>query len=331
MKKHNPFREIILRGLGRIAALFIIGIAIMNIFVFPSNRIGQFTLWGSTHSSPQMTDFFPVHLWGGYDESVDAFLHVRVSRANHFVSRNFDQTMTLGVIDTIWSRGVIEIPETIQISRMWNDHIPHNGSTYLLPLVYNEASDSWSIRNAGFVLFGVDNRGLVRSHSLVRDFNRFNGSDLQVLIDTIHEMTQDENFEVATSTSFARSMGNRVIGSSIPIKATVLDYEFEPRYREWGPPNHVYRVTLHVDRIILQPATYDTSWIYPGQEIVVFAPYNDDVINVGESYFLSLWYSAIYGNSQSEHTIRFNLRLDDNGFVDQPHSITSISWGVENL
>jgi hypothetical protein len=119
------------------------------------------------------------------------------------------QTSVLEIIDTIWNRGDA-VPETITLTQgvyrgniaMFCDSVTNllrEGGVYMLPLHYDNKGLGWSFMGDLDVLFEVDNKGKVWSHSPSPYFSQFDGRDTGVLTQAIVDLTSDENFDTAVS------------------------------------------------------------------------------------------------------------------------------------
>ena len=119
------------------------------------------------------------------------------------------QTSTAHILSTVWSG--VEVPETISIMQHKyggccageETNLLRNGGVYMLPLRYWEGDDVWVIDGDLDVLFEVDDKGRVWSHSNFDGFNRYDGKDTSELVNSIISVTSDENFSAAI-TRFGR-------------------------------------------------------------------------------------------------------------------------------
>lgn len=255
----------------------------------------------ATHTNVwRLSGFFPVQI--NYEHAtVSAFVFVRVLDTYQSVTShgNLQQDSILQVLSTVWSRNV-EIPETINLiqgSFAREGEIEptflRRGGVYLLPIIhprnlFDEQCNRWSIRSSNTVLFEVDNRGRIWSHSPHADFNRFDSSGTDVLVAAIHEMTEDENFEAATSSTFAQFVGRLNFAY---IEATVLGFTLDTRRDDGSVGTFRRQMILQVENVLL-PLPNDPSWPYVGQEITTFF-HTSDAFEVGGRYLLDVGHPYI--------------------------------------
>ena len=112
------------------------------------------------------------------------------------------QTATVQILSTVWS--VEELPQVMSITQSMIEHfclgttnLIREGGVYMLPLSLWESK--WYVSGDLDVLFEVDDKGLVWSHSEYEGFNRFDGKGWSELAQVITEMTTDEDFNIAMS------------------------------------------------------------------------------------------------------------------------------------
>jgi len=133
------------------------------------------------------------------------------------------QDATVSILSTVWSLDD-DIPETITLTQwiyggcVWTvegdvlvgseiRNLLREGGVYLLPLEYWQDRDMWTVTGDLDVLFEVDDKSLIWTHSGFEGFSRFDGENVNVLINAITAFTSDENCSVAI-TSFGRISWN---------------------------------------------------------------------------------------------------------------------------
>ena len=163
----------------------------------------------------------------GFHRLQDLLFQIRTPRAIVFARVNeqtqpqsseggwLTQTSTLQVLSTVWGGDSEPPPQFLTVAQGFLDSgsgimgccvgsIPlRKGGVYFLPLGYNDGG--WFIIGSEDVLFEVDDRGKLYSHSQFPDFNRFDDEEASVVADAILLLIEDENFAAATS-RFGRNM-----------------------------------------------------------------------------------------------------------------------------
>lgn len=219
----------------------------------------------------QLSEFFtwPIN----YEHArVNAFVFVKVLDTEKYIEQGMlRQNSTLQVLSTVWSRDAY-VGEKLnlvqhQFGRFANDKgeichtlvcptLVREGAVYLLPLIYwpgnnDSSANTWSIRSAFSVLFEVDDRGHIWSNTHYESFNRFDGKDARVVVDAIRAITEDENFDSATTTGFGTWAASE---SSSFVEATVLSITREEGIPQLSPIPYHYRIVLRIDDVVL-PST----------------------------------------------------------------------------
>jgi hypothetical protein len=112
------------------------------------------------------------------------------------------------------------------------------GGVYLLPLEYYEEEDIWRVWAELDVLFEVDDKGLIWSHSPYEGFSRFDGRGANELADAILAITSDENLPAAVTTfgQIARHWG-------VLVDVTVLSEAKAPDM--WGMERFEYVIKVN--------------------------------------------------------------------------------------
>jgi hypothetical protein len=155
-------------------------------------------------------DFFRL-----YNSVPDMFAVVRVVETEQKTDKNPRfrsewQVSSAEVLSVLWNR-YGNIPETISVIS-WKRYICgesasknliREGGVYLLPLCYSPPvgvrEEEWHITGDVGVLFEIDDKGRVWSHSPFDGFNKFDGGDARILADALNVYVSDENFSAAVS------------------------------------------------------------------------------------------------------------------------------------
>ncbi|MCL2085110.1 MAG: hypothetical protein FWH06_07640 [Oscillospiraceae bacterium] len=207
----------------------------------------------------RITDFFS-------NGAPDMVVFVRVIgteqwtyKDSHTIYASERQTSTAHILSTVWSG--VEAPETISIMQSKyggccadeETNLLRNGGVYMLPLRYWEGEGVWIIDGDLDVLFEVDDKGRVWSHSAFEEFNRYDGSDTGVLADsiTITALTSDENFPAAIT-----MFGRIASGWGRLTEVTVLTVTHS--VSEYGYNQVEYR--MRADNILLIASNPAFTW-----------------------------------------------------------------------
>ena len=137
--------------------------------------------------------------------SADSFVLVRVTDTK---SAREDEPFpekhicTIDVLENVWGdsiSGSIELTQSLYGGCVGDEdtNLLRKGGVYLLPLtIYN---GTYYIDGDLDVLFEIDDKGLIWSHSNATDFNRFDGTDYKTVINEINRLTQDKTIMLAAS------------------------------------------------------------------------------------------------------------------------------------
>jgi len=169
------------------------------------------------------------------------------------------------ILSVIWSRDG-SIPETLSITQYLYGgccadeptNLLREGGVYLLPLVYWKYTDTWRIADDLDVLFEVDDKGRVWSHSSYEGFKRFDGNDVNILLNELTAMISDENFSAAISRFGLITRGNgsvlmEVTHLSVNSKKNILAHT-ETEYYE-----HAFRVEKILSTVAERFPSYDAG------------------------------------------------------------------------
>ena len=156
----------------------------------------------------KLSDFFSQ-----YNGVPDIFVFVRVLDTEQIEEKNrysvnsiVRQNSSVEILSIIWSRDG-SATETLSVTQYLfggccldePTNLLREDGVYLLPLTYWEYTNTWRIVDDLDVLFEVDDKGRVWSHSSYEGFNRFDGEDVRVLLEAIAVYTSDENLSAAIS------------------------------------------------------------------------------------------------------------------------------------
>ena len=191
-------------------------------------------------------------------------------------------------LSVLWSD--IDLPETIQATQSMyggccadeETNLLRIGGVYLLPLVY-WSDGKWYITGDLDVLFEVDDKGRVWSHSQFDGFKQFDGKDASVLSQAVINLTSDENFSAAV-TSFgyiARNWG-------VLAEVTVLsETKTAISVGQWG--YDCYNYVLNVDNLLSIAQNDWYKWKPEnGEEITAISYSALDVFELGGQYLMML-------------------------------------------
>ena len=192
----------------------------------------------------KLSDFFSLR-------GPDMFAFVRVTGTTVWRDTNFPvfskgQSSALQVLEVLWHREG-ETPVALNARQSLfggccageNTNLLREGGVYLLPLAYWAEEDSWHVYGDWDVLFELDDRGRVWSHSSFEGFSRFDGQDASVLAEAVTLLTADENFPAA-----ATLFGLIVRNWGVLAEVTVLSVT--PGADEWGYPQFHYALSADV-------------------------------------------------------------------------------------
>jgi len=173
-----------------------------------------------------------------YSFDAPSFAFVRVIRTEQqtdpsvFLSQE-KQISTLQILSSVWSKS--ELPKIISVTQSKfggccegeKTNLLREGGVYLLPLVYLDEGDKWFVAGDVDVLFEVDEKGLIWSHSQQEGFNCFDGQSANAAADAIIVLTSDENFPAAITTF-------GIIASNWGVLAEATVIESAVGINQWG-------------------------------------------------------------------------------------------------
>jgi len=166
------------------------------------------------------------------------------------------QTVKLQVLSTVWNNGD-RLPQNIELEQyLYNIPTINNNATnalrkdgvYLLPLwnhndshKSNKANDpdieweyEWFNMSDSEVLFEVDDKGLIFSHSPYEGLNKYDGKPSSVLASAIANITKDDDYDIAIT-----NLGQQIRWL---ILARVMVESIETGTTDWGDPLYTYNL-----------------------------------------------------------------------------------------
>ena len=185
------------------------------------------------------------------------------------------QDSTAQVLSAVWSSDV-EVPETFTLTQetfsrrgiVEDPSFVRKGGVYLLPLINVRfwGDYLWVVRAPYNVLFEVDDKGRIWSHSPHQSFNRFDGENYSVIVDAILDITSDENFDAATITPFGTWAG---WGWTSLVEFTVLSAARVERAWSGWSGNHHYQLMVYINEILTLGSEARVS---KGSEVIMRDP-----------------------------------------------------------
>ena len=231
-----------------------IGLPVNNFSLSELHTNVSYDRWAYTKPS----DFFSQ-----YNGVPDIFVFARVldteqidETPRYLASNTIRKNSSAQILSVIWSRDG-SMPETLPIAQYLYGgccadeptNLLREGGVYLLPLVYWKYTDTWRIADDLDVLFEVDDKGCVWSHSAYEGFKRFDGNDVNILVNELTAMISDENFFAAVSRFGLIVRGNgsvlmEVTHLSVTSKKNILAHT----------ENEYYEHAFRVEKILSTPA-----------------------------------------------------------------------------
>ena len=220
----------------------------------------------------------------------DMFAFARVLDTEQFEEKGSHsgmvmQNSTLHILSVLWTRAQ-DAPEIISLSQSLyggcmgdeKTNMLRRDGVYLLPLSYLQNGDIWYVMGALDVLFEVDDRGCVWTHSPFDGFKRFDGENASLPAGEIASMTSDENFAAAIT-----SFGNIARKWGILAETTLLSAS--PAKDELG--NDYYSYALSADAVLSVSDNPHYRW-RPGGDIIYARCYEIIPLEQGGKYLMLL-------------------------------------------
>lgn len=210
---------------------------------------------------------------------------------------------------------------TIQITQsVINDHfclgttnLLRKGGVYLLPLAQTDGK--WHILGDMDVLFEIDDKGNVWSHSDFEDFNRYDGKSVEFLINELKNMFSNDDFMLANSPFSGALRGWTLADITISNKSIEKTDKNGNRYFN-------YAFTVH--EILSDPSHSNSVPIEDTGNIKVYTDESDAMkLLPGNRYLICLdrYEDEIYMNSRmiakvgNDETITAMLAPDNQSYL----------------
>jgi hypothetical protein len=231
----------------------------------------------------------------------EAFVLVRVvenDRQNRSNERWdwIEQTSTLQVLSSVRTDGVAP-PEIFTLQQTTSGYrtsvggptaLLREGGVYLLPLWLAPEDWEWEHRWYSMsdldVLFEVDDKGLIWSHSPFEGLNKYDGRPASELAQAIVAITEDADFEVATS-MFGMSAHHGDLAEITVLSMTAFTNEWDITYYVYDVElmnGDVIAVTAYVEGLFEIGERY-LAMLHDDYTVFGFGPYfhsNGDVARV---------------------------------------------------
>ena len=292
------------------------------------NRIGYSKLSGFfSHGEPRMFAFVRVVETKPWEDKDPGWGNGSVLM----------QESSLYIISNLWSRDD-DIPEVISLSQSFyggcewgiengvlkgseTTNLLRKDGVYLLPLGYWQDNDRWYIMGDLDVLFEIDDKGRVWTHSKHEDFNRFDGENAEILTDTVTAFTSDENFLSATTT-----FGQIARGWGILTEVTVASVNRKIGHWESSEPNEYiyYEYIFNIDNF-LSTSLNDNwyIWLQKSGDKTTIISYDIGFLEPGKRYLIFLESSYNEG--------RFHIRPAQVSKINDDGTITAIPSVAEYM
>jgi len=288
------------------------------------------------NDSPQMFAFVRVtgtEQWKRLDEQLFSAEELAMAeRGELAIVDTYTQLQTsqVDILAVIWSRNCDET-KTITVTQAQyggccineESNLLREGGVYFLPLWYREKSDTWYITGGTEVLFEIDDKGCIWSHSSQKSFYEYDGKHASTVANAINILTLDKNM-LAANTEFGYTASG---GSTSLMEVTVLSVEnTAPDINEWGFGN--YSCILEVNSILsISDYTQDRWKLMKGDTIDAFSyshPEDIKQLESGKRYLMILDFQP-----SRIHLILWRVaRINDDNTIT---AISSSYEGKENI
>ena len=228
-----------------------------------------------------------------FEWDVDCFVVVKVSDTQ--TTKEEQQISDVIILQNVYGECTADTTQIRQY--IYKDHfclgstnLLRKGGAYLLPL--KQSDGKWYIIGDMDVLFEIDDKGLVWSHSDFEDFNRYDGKSIESLIDELQNMVSNDDFMLANS----------------PISVTLrywtladitISSKSEQKTDTYGFPYYSYVFT--VNEILSEPNDSNATPLGKTGSIKVYADEEDTIKLFTENRYLiclDRYEDEIYVNSQ---------------------------------
>ena len=252
---------------------------------------------GAMMSRIAFMNFGAMFEWGADCFAVVKVYDVESTKSNESHSFN-EQISNAAVLQAIY--GCEDFAESIHIQIgqsiienhfcLGTTNLLRKGGVYLLPL--KQADDKWYIIGDMDVLFEIDDKGRVWSHSDFEDFKRHDGKSIETFIEDLQNMFSDEDFTLANS-PFAGTLRGWTLAD---IKVTSAKKAATDRS---GQP--CFRYEFAVNEIFSDPNHENSTPLGKTGRITVYADEPDPIEFIdGNRYLICLdrYEGEIYVNSR---------------------------------
>lgn len=204
-----------------------------------------------------------------FEQRSHSFVIVKVEKTRLIQGKGYDNSgKQIATVKTLKIVTGDTIPTTLPLTQNLyggcvGDEVTNllrKGGVYLLPIV--KYKDEYYLSGDLDVLFEIDNRGKIWSHSQYSDFNRYDGEDYIAVVNHIKSMTEDDDLMLASS-PFGMALREWQL-----LEVTVTDEPKEEKVQSGG-----------------------TEIIYPAQVVRALSgemPGGDFLINAGKNEEISL-------------------------------------------
>jgi hypothetical protein len=228
----------------------------------------------------QIIDFF------GFPGYADMFVFARVSGTEQREDDvTLKQTSSLQILSTVWSKngnmpGTLSVAQSLYGGCMGDEktNMLREGGVYFLPLSYRENEGMWCVAGDLDVLFEVDDKGLVWSHSIYGSFKKYDGKDANNIAEYVKQLTSDENFSAA-NTVFGKIAGDW----GALAEVTVLSVNSAKT--DWGYDRHEY--TLRAESVLSAASGDRFPAPEDGNSIKVIS-YSSGYLEIGGRYLVMI-------------------------------------------
>lgn len=174
--------------------------------------------------------------------------------------------------------------DTLQISQsVIQDHfclgttnLLREGAVYLLPL--KQSDDDWYVIGDMDVLFEVDDKGRVWSHSAYEDFNQYDGQDVDRFIGELQTLISNDDFLLANSPFSSTLQSWTLADINVTDKSGALSDEY----------GEYYNYSFSVNEVLSVPTNPNSDRLGAMGNIMVYADDAAIKLTPGSRYLLCL-------------------------------------------
>ncbi|MCL2627711.1 MAG: hypothetical protein FWD44_03300 [Oscillospiraceae bacterium] len=278
--------------------------------------------WTNKQKSQYYTDI--------YDMQTSTLKVLSVIRSDRAIpeSLSIDQGKLVGVVDNISGK---EWESIIKCGCSGSIMFLREGGVYILPL-WKQGS-SWYTTDSD-VLFEVDDEGLIFSHTWLSGFNKYDGKPASQLAYALVNITEDEDFELATSrfAAFVSEIWNTVLDVTIlpetngkDVVAAIENILVRPdkaqvdKLLEFYAQNNEY----------YEERNYDYLWQWENGSVIEAQAYTTWLFEPGNRYIVIF---NLLDKIPYIWTLNSVAKVNADGTISPYNNSTTFSWyeGVEN-